>query len=154
MNAEEGLPPGTYTLDEDKAFDEHPTMFSFNGHKAALADPALYGNAITVDQDDKVRFFFVTGGPNIGSNWHIIGTSFDKVYTGSRKTAVENEETVYVPPGSAAVFELSAPVPGRFLLVDHALFRVPKGAAGFLHVNQTGPWPLDIYAPEATGTGH
>jgi nitrite reductase (NO-forming) len=104
-----------------------------------------------------VRFFFVTGGPNIGSNWHIIGTVFDKVYTGSRKTFVENEETVYVAPGSAAVFELVTPVPGKYLLVDHALFRVPKGAAGLLHVRQTRhAWPHRLYSPEApaTGTGH
>lgn len=154
LNEEKGLPAGTNSLDEDKALAEHPDFFTFNGHRNALTDPALYGNAITVNQGDRVRFFFVTGGPNIGSNWHIIGTIFDKVYAGSSKTSVLNEETVHVPPGSAAVFELSAPVPGKYLLVDHALFRVPKGAAGFMHVNSTGPWPLDIYDPLATGTGH
>jgi nitrite reductase (NO-forming) len=162
-NVEKGLPSGTWTLDEERADAEHPNMFSFNGHKNALTDPALYGQAITVDQGANVRFFFVTGGPNIGSNWHIIGTIFDKVYAGSRKTFVENEETLHVPPGSAAVFELSAPVPGQYLLVDHALWRVPKGAAGFMHVNlrhgcmeptDPGCWPLEIYYPPAEGSGH
>ncbi|HSL22869.1 MAG TPA: multicopper oxidase domain-containing protein [Vicinamibacterales bacterium] len=153
LNTEEGFPPGTYSLDEDRADAEHPNLFTFNGHKNALTAATLYGEAITVNQGDRVRFFFVTGGPNIGSNWHIIGTIFDTVYTGSRSTAVENEETVYVAPGSAAVFELSTPVPGQYLLVDHALFRVPKGAAGFMHVTKK-KWPLDIYSPEAIGTGH
>lgn len=150
-------------LDEALAEAEHPNLYTFNGHKQALTDPALFGEAIKVKQGNKVRFFFVTGGPNIGSNWHIIGTIFDRVYTGSRKTSVENEETLYVAPGSAAVFELSAPVPGQYLLVDHALWRVPKGAAGFMHVECRTPvapgepcptWPNDIYSPEAFGTGH
>jgi nitrite reductase (NO-forming) len=142
-----GLPADVLKLDEDKALDEHPTMYSFNGHKAALTDPALFGETIRADQGDTVRFFFVTGGPNIGSNWHIIGTIFDKVYKGHHKDFVRNEETVYVPPGSAAVFELITPVPGKYLIVDHALFRVPKGAAGFMHVDPVGAWPDDIFYP-------
>jgi nitrite reductase (NO-forming) len=165
LNTEHRLPAGTYTLDEERALAEHPNHFSFNGHTNALTDPALFGEAIRVDIGDRlkpktVRFFFVTGGPNIGSNWHIIGQIFDRVYTGSPKTPIENEETVYVPPGSAAVFELTAMVPGKFLLVDHALWRVTKGAAGFLHVDPqctniaTCPWPDDIYSPPAVGTGH
>jgi len=159
------LAPDVLVLDEDKALAEHPDMFTFNGHQNALTDPMLYGESIRVDITDKlkpkqVRFFFVTGGPNIGSNWHIIGQIFDRVYTGSPKTSVENEETVYVAPGSAAVFELTAMVPGKYLLVDHALWRVPKGAAGFLWVDpqcldaSTCAWPSEIYSPPATGTGH
>jgi nitrite reductase (NO-forming) len=173
VNEEEGLPSGTHTLDEDKALEERPNLFTFNGHMKALTDPNLYGEAIKVNQDDKVRFFFVTGGPNIGSNWHIIGTIFDKVYKGHPGDFIRNEETVLIPPGSAAVFELIAPVPGKYLLVDHALWRVPKGAAGFMHVDakkpatdcteiiggglecaKQGSWPLDIFDPIALGTGH
>ncbi len=145
---EHGLPSDVLKLDEDKASDEHPTMYSFNGHKAALTDPTLFGETIRADQGDTVRFFFVTGGPNIGSNWHIIGTIFNKVYKGHHRDFARNEETVYVPPGSAAVFELSTPVPGKYLIVDHALFRVPKGAAGYLHVDQIGDWPDHIYSPD------
>lgn len=159
------LAPDVLVLDEDKTLAEHPDMFTFNGHQNALTDPMLYGETIRVDITNKlkpkqVRFFFVTGGPNIGSNWHIIGQIFDRVYTGSPKTSVENEETVYVAPGSAAVFELTAMVPGKYLLVDHALWRVPKGAAGFLWVDpqcldaSTCAWPSEIYSPPATGTGH
>jgi nitrite reductase (NO-forming) len=76
-----------------------------------------------------------------------IATIFDKVYKGHHQDFVRNEETVYVPPGSAAVFELSTPVPGKYLIVDHALFRVPKGAAGFMHVDPVGAWPDHIFYP-------
>ena len=164
-----------YTLDFDKASAEYPVdLYTFNGHQKALSAIMPFNESIRSKQDDNVRFFFVTGGPNIGSNWHIIGTIFDKVYTGSPKTFIKNEETVYVPPGSAAVFELTTPVPGKFLIVDHALFRVAKGAAGFLHVDakvpptgcsllrvgggstctNPGSWPFKIFYPIILGTGH
>ena len=159
------LAPDVLVLDEEKALDEHPTYYTFNGHTAGLT--AL--NPLMVNQGDKVRIFFVTGGPNIASNFHIIGQIFDKVYTGDPKRFMANEETVVVPPGSAAVFEMQALVPGTYLLVDHALWRVTKGAAGHLHVHATvpptvdpvtgavtspGSWPLDLYSPIALGTGH
>ncbi|UJS18407.1 MAG: multicopper oxidase domain-containing protein [Candidatus Jettenia sp.] len=125
--------PG-YSLNEKKALAEHPDYFTFNGHTQALMDPSIYGNAITVNQGDKVRLFFVAGGPNIGSNFHIIGQIFDKFYSGHHLDFIRNEETAYVPPGSAAVFEFKALATGDFSIVDHALFRVPKGAGGLLHV--------------------
>ncbi len=144
-----GLPADVLKVNDDLASDEHPTMYSFNGHKFALYDDSpLFGEAIRTEQGDKVRFFFVTGGPNIGANFHIIGTIFDKVYKGHHKDFIRNEETVYVPPGSAAVFELSTKVPGTYLIVDHALWRVPKGAAGYMHVDPVGAWPHHIYSPE------
>jgi nitrite reductase (NO-forming) len=143
------IPDDVLILDEDKAFAEHPDMYSFNGHKTALVPSSgPFGETTRSDQGDSVRFFFVTGGPNIGSNWHIIGTIFDKVYKGHLKDFIRNEETVYVPPGSAAVFDLQTPVPGEYLIVDHALFRVPQGALGILHVDPVGPFPLDIYSPD------
>ena len=144
----DGLPAGTLKLDEDRASEEHPTMYSFNGHKNALTDPDLFGERIHVNQGDATRFFFVTGGPNIGANWHITGAIFDKVYKGRSRNFVRNEETVYIPPGSAAVFELSTPVPGLYPIVDHALFRVTKGAAGFMHVDEVEEWPDHIFSPD------
>lgn len=142
-----------FDLDENKAMAEQPDNFSFNGNTNALT---TINKKMVTNQSDNVRLFFVNGGPNIGSNFHIIGQIFDKVYTGSPDTFVKNEETVYVAPGSASVFEFETLVPGKYLLVDHALWRVPKGALGFLNVNQTvaptrsnpfGSWPLDLYYP-------
>jgi nitrite reductase (NO-forming) len=42
--------------------------------------------------------------------------------------------------------------PGSYLLVDHALYRTQKGAAGILNV--TGEWDPEVYMPEAAGEGH
>ena len=130
-----------YNLDFDKASLEHPDYYTLNGHTDALKTiKNMYDN-----QNDRVRLFFVTGGPDIGSNFHVIGQIFDKVYTGDPDSFTRNEETVYVAPGDAAVFEFQTLVPGRYLLVDHALWRASKGASGFLNVNKTMSWPFDIY---------
>jgi nitrite reductase (NO-forming) len=135
-----------YTLDDALADDERPNLYTFNGHRSALV-----ANPLQALQNDRVRIFFVNGGPNKISNFHIIGQIFDKVAVGAPRTGTMNEETMAVTPGSAAMFELDALVPGRYLLVDHALFRVPKGAAGFLQVQPLVPglWPTRIYAPPA-----
>ncbi len=155
-----------YDLDMGKASAEKPDVYSFNGYQQALTDPTKFGLKMKASLGSVVRIFFVNGGPNVGSNFHIIGQIFDKVTKGSVLTPELNEETVYVAPGSAAIFEMTAAVPGQYLVVDHALWRVPKGAAGHMYVlpwcaDASMPstwtcagWPTDIFSPPATGTGH
>lgn len=156
-----------FSLDEDKAGNEFPvSLYTFNGHTQALGGI----HPLIANQDDKVRFFFVVGGPNVASNWHIIGTVFDRVYKAAPRALVDRaEETVVVPPGSAIVAEMTTPVPGRYLVVDHALYRASKGAAGVMTVvgrpdpkcdpstgmvMDPGSWPLDLFSPATCGTGH
>ena len=131
-----------------KALAEQPEYFTFNGHVDALTK--IYSMQAQVGE--KIRLFFGVGGPNIGSNFHIIGEIFDKVYSGSPSTFTANEETWYTPPGSVSTFELSLQVPGQYLLVDHALWRVAKGAAGVLTV--TGTHDPSIFNPPAPGASH
>ena len=50
-----------------------------------------------------------------------------------------------------SAFEFKLNVPGEYLLVDHALYRVNKGAAGVLMVQ--GEHNPDVYDPPAVGTG-
>lgn len=124
-----------------KAAAEQPEYFTFNGHAAALTE--LF--PLQAKVGESIRLFFGVGGPNIGSNFHIIGELFNKVYSGSPETYIENEETWYVPPGSVSVFEFTLDVPGEYLLVDHALYRVGKGAGGFLVAS--GEHDETIYSP-------
>ena len=139
---------GHQPFSAEKALAENPEYFTFNGHVNALTKIyPLHANA-----GETVRIFFGVGGPNVGSNFHIIGEVFDKVYTGSPETFIRNEEVSYVPPGSVSTFELNLNVPGEYLLVDHALYRTQKGAAGILMVD--GDWDTDIYSPEARGSSH
>lgn len=56
-----------------------------------------------------------------------------------------NVQTVTVPPGGAAVVEFKCEVPGRYVLVDHALSRAERGLAGYLIVE--GEEQPDIFGP-------
>jgi len=129
---------GLQTFDRDKALQEHPVYITFNGRVNSLNMEAKVG--------EKVRIIFGVGGPNIGSNFHVIGEIFDKVYLGSPSTYIANEETVYVAPGAAGIFEFKLDVPGKYTLVDHALYRILKGALGYINV--TGPPNEEIFYPQ------
>lgn len=138
---------GHQLFSNEKAMAEQPEYFTMNGHVNALT--TIHPLQANVGED--IRIFFGVGGPNIGSNFHVIGEIFDKVYTGAPETFIANEETWYTPPGSVATFELHLDEPGNYTLVDHALFRTQKGAAGILHVS--GEWNHDLYSPEVGGDG-
>ena len=140
--------PGHQEFSGPKALAEQPEYFTFNGHVAALTQ--LY--PLQANVGETVRLFFGVGGPNVGSNFHIIGEVFDRVFSGSPDTFVANEEVWYVPPGSVSAFDFKLDVPGQYLLVDHALYRVSKGAAGVLVVG--GEHDEGIYSPPAPGASH
>ncbi|HEY6041341.1 MAG TPA: nitrite reductase, copper-containing, partial [Anaerolineae bacterium] len=139
---------GHQAFSGDKALAEQPEYFTFNGRVDALSK--LY--PLHAKTGETVRLFFGVGGPNAGSNFHIIGEIFDRVFTGAFDNPVRNEETWYVPPGSLATFEFKLNEPGQYLLVDHALYRVAKGAAGVLMVD--GDWDPGVYSPPASGLSH
>ncbi len=57
--------------------------------------------------------------------------------------ALNDVQTVTVPPGGAVVVDFKVDVPGKYMLVDHALTRVERGLVGILEV--TGPNNPDIF---------
>ena len=75
----------------------------------------------------------------------MIGEVFERVYNlGSLTTSpMRDVQTTTVPPGGATVVDIKLEVPGKFMLVDHALSRVERGLAGVLEVS--GPDNPDIY---------
>jgi nitrite reductase (NO-forming) len=79
----------------------------------------------------------------------VIGTIFDTVYPYASilSPTVNGVQTVTVPPGGATIVELSLPVPGRFVIVDHALSRMEHGLAGYLIAE--GPTVPDVYHANA-----
>lgn len=139
---------GNQLFSFDKALAEQAEYVTFNGHLDALTKL----KPLQAKVGETVRIFFGNGGPNLGSNFHLIGEIWDKVYPGSPNTFIENEETWYVPPGSMSIFEFKLDVPGSYTLVDHALWRVAKGAAGLLTAE--GEWDPAIYSPDPTNASH
>jgi len=115
----------------DKLLDENVEYFTFNGAVGALTAE----QPLRAQVGDDARMFFGVGGPNATSSFHVIGEIFDRVYD---QGAVTNEplrgvQTTTVAPGGATMVEFGLDVPGRYILVDHALSRAEKGLAGFLY---------------------
>jgi len=132
---------GLQEFSYDKIMNERPEYFLFNGAVGALTAE----HPLRAKTGETIRVFFGVGGPNFTSSFHIIGTVFDRVYPEASLTSppLTNVQTTTVPPGGATVVELSLPVPGRFVLVDHALSRIERGLVGALIV-EGAPAP-DIY---------
>ncbi len=125
---------------------EDPTYVLLNGQKDALTEEAF--GEIPVRQGERVRVFFVCGGPNLTSSFHAIGNVWHKVWP---EGAIANEPLHYiqtqpVPPGSCGIFELELPIGQKITLVDHALSRVVrKGLRAVIDV-QGKPNP-EIFTP-------
>ena len=116
--------------------DERPEYFVFNGARSALAKE----KPLKAKVGETVRIFFGVGGPNFTSSFHVIGEIFDRVYDLGSLTSppLTNVQTITVPPGGASVVEFKVEVPGKYMLVDHALSRVERGLAGILEVDGSG----------------
>jgi nitrite reductase (NO-forming) len=142
---------GAQEVDIDALLDEDPEYFVFNGAVGALTNSQPLEAAV----GETVRIFFGVGGPNFTSSFHVIGEIFDRVYNQASLTAdpLTDVQTTLVPAGGATMVEFKLDVPGRYLLVDHALARMERGLMGYLIA--TGPDAPDIFhsdeAPSAAG---
>lgn len=117
-------------LSLEKGSKEQPDYVVFNGRQGALLGP----NALKVNVGEKVRIFFGNIGPNGISSLHIIGEIFDRVYLEGAVNGIVNKnvQTTLVPSAGATIVEFTIDVPGDYLLVDHSIFRIDKGAIGLI----------------------
>jgi nitrite reductase (NO-forming) len=142
---------GLLTENLDALLDEDPEYLVFNGAVGGLTDQ----KPLTANVGETVRIFFGVGGPNFTSSFHVIGEIFDRVYDQASLTspALTDVQTTLVPPGGATMVEFGLEVPGRYILVDHALARLQRGLAGFLVVE--GEENSEIFNGTPTsGSGH
>ena len=172
VEPEEGLPPvdrefyvmqgelytneafgstGLLTENVPALLNEDPEYLVFNGAVGGLTEQ----KPLKANVGETVRIFFGVGGPNFTSSFHVIGEIFDRVYDQASLTspALTDIQTTLVPPGGATMVEFDLEVPGRYILVDHALARLQRGLAGFLVVE--GAENSEIYHGTPTdGSGH
>lgn len=130
---------GLRGFDYTKMLEEKPDYVLFNGGVGALAKE----NALRAKVGETVRIFFGVGGPNLTSSFHVIGEIFDKVYPEGASQALTNVQTTLVPAGGATIVDFKLEVPGTYILVDHSLGRLEKGAAAYLEVE--GPEAPSIF---------
>lgn len=170
VEPEEGLPPvdkefyvmqgefyatggmgrkGLQLFDAKAMLDGNPTYVVFNGKTDGIA------NRMEADTGETVRIYFGNGGVNLTSSLHMIGEIFDRVYPEASITSAPHTDvqTTSVPAGGATVVEFGLEVPGNYLLVDHALSRLDKGAWGKLIVS--GEANKEVFdGIEVEGHGH
>jgi nitrite reductase (NO-forming) len=122
---------GHHAYSPERAADELPTYYTFNGSVGALTRE----HRMSAKVGETVRVYFGVGGPNKVSSFHVIGEIFDKVYSeGATNTVKANVQTTLVPAGGATIVDFKVQYPGKYLLVDHSLSRAAKGLVGALEV--------------------
>jgi nitrite reductase (NO-forming) len=88
--------------DWDAMLAGRATYVVFNGKAFQYKDAPLQ-----VEEGDRVRFFVMNAGPNLRSDFHVVGNIFDRVYPGGNPDqAIDGVQTYTVPTGGGAVFEL------------------------------------------------
>jgi nitrite reductase (NO-forming) len=137
---------GDQAFSVEKLLDERPEYVVLNGAVGALTKE----KPMQAKVGEVVRIFFGVGGPNLTSSFHVIGEIFDRVYDQASLTSppLTDVQTTLVPAGGATIVEFRVEVPGRYLLVDHALSRLEKGLVGFLDVE--GKPDPEVFRAQAT----
>ncbi|HWA40063.1 MAG TPA: hypothetical protein VG712_00530 [Gemmatimonadales bacterium] len=80
-----------------------------------------------------MRLYVVNAGPNRASAFHVVGAIFERVFQDGRATPTfEGIQTVEVPVGGGAIFEVRLPEAGDYPFVSHAFADATKGAVGIL----------------------
>lgn len=135
--------PGVMELSMEKGLAEHPDHVVLNGKAGALVGEG----ALQAKAGETIRLFVGNIGPNSSSSFHIIGEIFDTVHVegGIGGALHHNVQTTLIPAAGATIVEFKVDVPGDYLMLDHSIFRVAKGAVGILSV--TGDPNHSIFNP-------
>jgi nitrite reductase (NO-forming) len=122
------------TANYERMLAERPDEVVFNGIAFQYRDRPLVAIA-----GDRIRIYFVDGGPNLSTSFHVIGSMLDKVYPdGDATHALSNVSTYSVGPGAGAIFDLVIPRPGKYAFVDHDMAHLMIGAVGIFDVRPVG----------------
>jgi len=118
------------SLDMAKARAMQPDWTTFNGYANQYVTHPL-----EADPGETVRFYVVAAGPTLDTNFHVVGTIFDRAWVNSDMTQFERGvQTVGVPAGGGAVFDVKIDEPGLYPFVSHSFAHVDLGQVGLLKV--------------------
>ena len=119
------------SLDMAKARAMEPDWTTFNGYANQYVTHPL-----TADPGDTVRFWVVAAGPTLDTDFHVVGTIFDRAWPNADVTGRPQRgvQTVLVPAGGGGVFDVKIDEPGHYPFVSHAFAHVDLGQVGLLKV--------------------
>jgi nitrite reductase (NO-forming) len=120
------------SLDMAKARAMMPDWTTFNGYANQYVTHPL-----KADPGETVRFWVVAAGPTLDTNFHVVGTIFDRAWVNQDMTKFQTGvQTVAVPAGGGAVFDVKIDEPGLYPFVSHAFAHVDLGQVGLLRVGK------------------
>lgn len=133
---------GLQIFDSTAFLDGKPQYIVFNGRTGALTGTTTMNAQV----GQTVRIYFGNAGVNLISSFHVIGEIFDHTYQEGSLTSppLTDVQTTLVPAGGATVVDFKLREPGNYVLVDHALAHMDRGAWGVLHVD--GPADPSIFS--------
>ncbi len=139
--------PGHQAFSMERGEKADAQYVVFNGAVGAMMGEKTLRAAV----GESIRLYLGNAGPNYVSSFHVIGQIFDKVYREGDLISPPGQsvQTTPIPAGGSAVVEFTARVPGTFLLVDHAIFRLHQGAVGGISVS--GEQAAEIFEPKSSG---
>ncbi len=118
------------SLDMAKARARTADWVTFNGYANQYVTHPL-----TADPGETTRFWVVAAGPTNNVNFHVVGSMFDRAWVNSDLTQFQrNVQTVIVPAGGGAVFDVKVDEEGLYPFVSHAFADVDLGQVGLLKV--------------------
>ena len=117
-------------LSMEKARAMTPDWTTFNGYANQYVTHPLVSKP-----GETVRFYVVAAGPTLDTNFHVVGTIFDRAWVnGDMSQFQRGVQTVGVPAGGGAVFDVKVDEPGLYPFVSHAFAHVDLGQVGLLKV--------------------
>jgi nitrite reductase (NO-forming) len=117
-------------LSMEKARAMMPDWTTFNGYANQYVTHPL-----TADPGETTRFYVVAAGPTLDTDFHVVGTIFDRAWVNGDMTHFQRGvQTVAVPAGGGAVFDVKIDQEGLYPFVSHAFAHVDLGQVGLLKV--------------------
>ena len=118
------------SLDMSKARAMMPDWTTFNGYANQYVTHPL-----TAKPGQTVRLYVVAAGPTLDTNFHVVGTILDRAWINGDMTHYQTGvQTVAVPAGGGAVFDLKIDEEGLYPFVSHAFAHVDLGQVGLLKI--------------------
>ncbi|HET6623543.1 MAG TPA: multicopper oxidase domain-containing protein [Gaiellaceae bacterium] len=119
------------SLDMTKARTRLADWVTFNGYANQYVTHPL-----TAAPGETTRFWVVAAGPTNNVNFHVVGTIFDRAWENSdlKSPPQRGVQTVVVPAGGGAVFDVKVDDVGLYPFVSHAFADVDLGQVGLLKV--------------------
>ncbi len=123
---------GFQMFDPVSMMNETPDYYTINGKPRGLTGE----HSLKVRVGETIRIFFGNMGNAKTSSFHVIGEIMDNVYREGDLISppARNLQTTVVPVGGAMVAEITFEVPGTYVMVDHSLARLDRGAWGVIEV--------------------